>query len=538
MTVISHGKNESLEKLGLKNLGNVYWNPTTAQLYEQIVRRREGVLAHLGPIVVRTGHHTGRSPNDRFFVKDDVSRDILWWGPGNLPIDESKFETLRRRLQAYIQGKDIFIQDCYAGADPQYRLPIRVITETAWHNLFARNMFRRIKDTRELVNHHPEFSIINMPHFHAYPDADGTSSEAFIIISFREKIVLIGGTAYAGEIKKSIFTIKNALLPQKNVLPMHCSANIGPDGDTALFFGLSGTGKTTLSADQNRLLIGDDEHGWSENGIFNFEGGCYAKVIRLSAENEPDIYQTTRRFGTILENVAYDEDSRRIDLDDNSLTENTRAAYPISHIASAVREGRGDHPKNVVMLTLDAFGVLPPISKLTPEQAGYQFLSGYTAKVAGTEVGISEPKATFSTCFGAPFMALPAQIYSKLLRKKIKKYGANCWLINTGWTGGPHGEGQRMSLPHTRAMVRAALSGQLNNVPYETDPIFGMHVPQACPDVPPEILNPRNTWKNKDAYDEKARDLAARFHENFKRFGTDDVPDEIKNAGPIVAKSV
>jgi phosphoenolpyruvate carboxykinase (ATP) len=532
MSVISSGSSKTLEQLGLTNLGNIYWNATTPQLYEEIVKRHEGVIAHLGPVVVRTGHHTGRSPNDRFIVKDSVSESKVWWGDVNRPFVAKKFESMFLRLQAYLQGKDIFIQDCHAGADPNYRMPIRVITEKAWQNLFARNMFRQIHHPGEREQHVPEFTVIAVPEFSAIPEIDGTNSEAFILLSFEKKMVLIGGTHYAGEIKKSIFTVMNYLLPAKNILSMHCSANIGTDGDTALFFGLSGTGKTTLSADRNRRLVGDDEHGWSETGVFNFEGGCYAKVIRLSAENEPEIFETTRKFGTILENVAMNIDSRRVDLNDNSLTENTRAAYPISHIPTAVREGLGGHPKNIIMLTLDAFGVLPPISRLTPEQAGYQFISGYTAKVAGTEVGMgNEPKATFSTCFGAPFMALPPTIYSRLLREKIAKHNANCWLINTGWTGGPFGTGSRMSLPHTRALVNAALSGKLDKIPYEKDPIFGLNVPQACPDVPPEILNPRNTWNDKNAYDSKARELASRFHENFAQFEKD-VPPEVIKAGP------
>lgn len=538
MSVISSGSSKTLEQLGLTNLGNIYWNATTPQLYEEIVKRHEGVIAHLGPVVVRTGHHTGRSPNDRFIVKDSVSESKVWWGDVNRPFDAKKFESMFLRLQAYLQGKDIFIQDCHAGADPNYRMPIRVITEKAWQNLFARNMFRQIHHPGEREQHVPEFTVVAVPEFSAIPEIDGTNSEAFILLSFEKKMVLIGGTHYAGEIKKSIFTVMNYLLPAKNILSMHCSANIGPDDDTTLFFGLSGTGKTTLSADRNRRLIGDDEHGWYENGVFNFEGGCYAKVICLSAENEPEIFETTRKFGTILENVAMNIDSRKIDLNDNSLTENTRAAYPVSHIPTAIREGLGGHPKNIIMLTLDAFGVLPPISRLTPEQASYQFISGYTAKVAGTEVGMgNEPKATFSTCFGAPFMALPPTIYSKLLREKIAKHNSNCWLINTGWTGGPFGTGSRMSLPHTRAMVNAALSRKLDKVPYEKDPIFGLNVPQACPDVPPEILNPRNTWKDKNAYDSKARELANRFHENFAQFEKD-VPPEVIKAGPTeMAKS-
>ncbi len=533
MSVISPGSSKTLEQLGLVNLGNIYWNATTPQLYEEIVKRHEGVVAHLGPVVVRTGHHTGRSPNDRFIVKDSVSESKVWWGDVNRPFDAEKFETMFLRLQAYLQGKDIFIQDCHAGADPKYRMPVRVITEKAWQNLFARNMFRQIHDPGERHQHVPEFTVLAVPEFRAIPEVDGTNSEAFILLSYQKKMVLIGGTHYAGEIKKSIFTVMNFLLPPQNILSMHCSANVGVEGDTALFFGLSGTGKTTLSADYERSLIGDDEHGWSDDGIFNFEGGCYAKVIRLSPENEPEIYGTTRRFGTILENVALNYDTRRIDLDDNSLTENTRAAYPISHISSALREGIGGHPRNIVMLTLDAFGVLPPISRLTPEQAGYQFISGYTAKVAGTEVGMgTEPKATFSTCFGAPFMALPPTVYSRLLREKIARHKVKCWLVNTGWTRGPFGIGSRMALPHTRAMIRAALSGQLDQVPYEKDSIFGLDIPRACPDVPPEILNPRNTWQNKSDYEAKAKELARRFHENFAKF-ENDVPDEVRQAGPI-----
>jgi phosphoenolpyruvate carboxykinase (ATP) len=535
MQVMSHGSSKTLDQLGLANLGNVYWNTTTPQLYEEIVKRHEGCISHLGPIVVRTGYHTGRSPDDRFIVKDSVSAEKVWWGDVNRSFDPEKFRAIFLRLQAYLQGKDIFIQDCHAGADPEFRVPIRVINEKAWQSLFARNMFRQIHDPGERQEHKPEFTVLAMPEFRAIPEVDGTNSEAFILLSFEKKMVLIGGTSYAGEIKKSIFTVLNFLLPTQNILSMHCSVNVGPKDDTALFFGLSGTGKTTLSADKERRLIGDDEHGWSKKGVFNFEGGCYAKVIRLSEENEPDIYETTRKFGTILENVAFDIDTRHVDLDDNSLTENTRAAYPISHIPNTIREGTAGHPKNIVMLTCDAFGVLPPVSRLTPEQAGYQFISGYTAKVAGTEVGMSdEPKATFSTCFGAPFMALPPTVYSKLLREKIARHKVNCWLINTGWTGGPYGIGERMSLPYTRAIVRGALSGKLDNVPYEKDPIFGLKVPQACPDVPPEILNPRQTWLDKNAYNEKAKDLARRFHENFTKFA-EDVPEEVRKAGPISA---
>lgn len=533
MATLTKEPNKTLDDLGLVNLGNIYWNTPTPYLYEEIVHRHEGYIAHLGPVVVRTGHHTGRSPNDRFIVKDKYSEDKVWWSDTNKPISIEKFKSLFSRLQAYLQGKDVFIQDCHAGADRKYRVPVRIITENAWQSVFARNLFRQIHDPGERENHKPEFTVIGVPGFKAIPEIDGTNSEAFIILNFEKKMVLIGGTSYAGEIKKSVFTILNFILPTQQVLSMHCSANVGKEGDSALFFGLSGTGKTTLSADPERKLIGDDEHGWSDNGIYNHEGGCYAKVIRLSAENEPQIYETTRKFGTILENVGFDVNTRKIDLNDNALTENTRAAYPLSHIDNVINEGQADHPKNIVMLTCDAWGVLPPISKLTPAQASYQFISGYTSKLAGTEVGMgNEPKATFSTCFGAPFMALPPKVYSTLLREKIQKHGSNVWLVNTGWSGGAFGVGKRMDLPHTRAMLRAALSGKLDNVEYEKDPIFGLSYPKECPDVPNEILNPRNTWKDKDQYDSKAKDLAKRYHENFKKFEKD-VVDEVREAGPV-----
>ncbi len=523
-----------LDALGIINVCRVHWNPTTPMLYEDVVKRNEGVIVHLGPIVVRTGSHTGRSPNDKFIVKETVSADKVWWGAVNRPFDEGKFKSLLYRLQAYLQGKDVYIQDCHAGADPKYRLPIRVITETAWHSMFAHNMFRQVHDPGERAGHAPEFTVINVPHFHAVPELDGTNSEAFIIVNFGMKLVLIGGTSYAGEIKKSVFTVLNFLLPQKKVMTMHCSANVGKEGDVALFFGLSGTGKTTLSADPGRSLIGDDEHGWSDDGVFNFEGGCYAKVIHLSAEAEPEIYETTRRFGTILENVTFDYDTRRINLDDDSLTENTRAAYPISHIPNALRDGLGGHPENIIMLTADAFGVMPPIARLTADQARYHFLSGYTAKVAGTEAGTGkEPKATFSACFGAPFMALPPTVYSGLLGEKITKHNVKVWLVNTGWTGGPYGVGSRMKITYTRAMVNAALHGKLDHVPYQKDPIFNLEIPQECPGVPPEVLNPRNTWKDSAAYEQKARELSERFKSNFKQFEKD-VPDAVRNSGPKV----
>lgn len=528
---VSREPGHSLDQVGLHNVASVYWNPTTPQLYEEVVKRNEGWISHLGPIVVRTGSHTGRSPHDKFVVKDSASADRVWWGKENRPFEMEKFDSLHRRMSAYLQNKDVFVQDCHAGADERYQLPLRVITEDAWHSLFARNLFRQIHDPGERLEHIPDFTVINVPRFHAIPELDGTNSEAFILISFERKIVLIGGTSYAGEIKKSVFTLLNYLLPSQNVLSMHCSCNVGHRGDTALFFGLSGTGKTTLSADPKRRLIGDDEHGWSDRGIFNFEGGCYAKVIRLSPEAEPDIYETTRRFGTVLENVGFDADTRRVDLDDDSLTENTRAAYPVSHIPNALREGTADQPNNVIFLTADAFGVLPPISRLSAEQARYHFLSGYTAKVAGTERGVDEPQATFSACFGAPFLALPPTVYSRLLGEKVTKHEVRCWLINTGWTGGPYGVGSRMSIAHTRALVEACVNGKLDDVPLREDPNFGLMVPTAAPEVPVEILDPESTWDDKAAYRQKAEELAGRFHENFTQF-EGEAPPEVCAAGP------
>ncbi|MCB0098367.1 MAG: phosphoenolpyruvate carboxykinase [Caldilineaceae bacterium] len=519
-----------LENHGINNVNAVYWNLSTPRLYEEAIRRSEGRMAHLGPLVVRTGQYTGRAPKDKFVVQDEYSNEKVWWGAVNQPLDEAKFEALKRRLLAYWQGRDLFVQDCYAGADPSFRLPIRVINEHAWHNLFARNMFIQATPA-ELANHVPEFTILHAPNFHAIPEVDGTRSEVFIVVNLKQRMVLIGGTQYAGEIKKSIFSVLNYLLPQQHVLSMHCSANVGEQDDVAVFFGLSGTGKTTLSADPQRTLIGDDEHGWSDSGVFNFEGGCYAKVIRLSPEGEPEIYDTTRRFGTILENVGVDSASGRIDLNDDSLTENTRAAYPISHIPNASRTGQAAHPNNIVMLTADAFGVLPPIAKLTPEQAMYHFLSGYTAKVAGTEKGVTEPTATFSACFGAPFMTLPPTVYAELLGEKIAQHQVNVWLINTGWTGGPYGVGSRMKLAHTRAMVHAALEGTLVDVPMQVDPIFGLAIPTSCPGVPSEVLNPRNTWADPVAYDAQAMKLANMFCTNFKTFAGSVTP-EVLAAGP------
>ena len=528
----SHKTMRSLTAHGIRNANTIWWNLSTPFLYEAALQRREGLLAHLGPLVVRTGQYTGRSPDDRYIVREHTSQEKVWWGKVNREFDPEAYDKLRRRLTAYLQGKDLFVQDCYVGADPRYRMPIRAINEYAWHSIFARNMFLKELDREKLAGHAPEFTVIDAPGFAAHPEEDGTRSEAFILLNFERREVLIGGTAYAGEMKKSIFSVMNYFLPQKGVLSMHCSANYGRNrSDAAIFFGLSGTGKTTLSADPNRTLIGDDEHGWSDEGVFNFEGGCYAKVIRLSPTGEPEIYATTRRFGTILENVAIDSETRRIDLNSDEFTENTRASYPITHIPNADPAGSAGHPRTIVMLTADAFGVLPPVAKLTPAQAMYHFLSGYTAKVAGTERGVTEPQATFSTCFGAPFMALNPNVYAQLLGDKMRRHQANAYLINTGWSGGPFGVGRRIPLAYTRAMVTAALTGALDEVPLREDPIFGLMVPREAPDVPPAVLDPRSTWADKAAYDEQARKLADMFVENFRAFAGD-AEDDVKAAGP------
>ncbi|RDD60342.1 phosphoenolpyruvate carboxykinase [Ferruginivarius sediminum] len=512
---------------GLINVKKAHWNLPAAVLYEHALRRGEGVMASNGPLVVETGEHTGRSPNDKFIVEDALTRDTVWWGDVNAAMTPEAFQRLHARVTAYLQGRELFVQDLHAGADPNYRLPVRVVCERAWHSLFARNMFLR-PPVDDLSDFEPGFTILHAPGLQADPAEDGTNSSTFIVIDFSRRVVLIGGTEYAGEIKKSIFTVLNYLLPEQDVLPMHCSANIGADGDVALFFGLSGTGKTTLSADPSRALIGDDEHGWSDLGVFNFEGGCYAKVIRLSAEAEPEIYSTTQRFGTILENVVAAPDSRELDLDDARLTENTRASYPLEFIPNASEAAQGGHPRNLIMLTADAFGVLPPISRLTPEQAMYHFLSGYTARVAGTERGMgSAPTATFSTCFGAPFMPRHPSVYARMLGEKIARHECHCWLVNTGWTGGVYGVGKRMKIQHTRAMVRAALDGRLAECSTEVDPHFGLQIPTHCPDVPGEVLNPRNTWHDKQAYDDMARELTRRFAQNFEQFAPY-VGDEVK----------
>jgi phosphoenolpyruvate carboxykinase (ATP) len=521
----------ALESLGIHQPGAVYWNPPTAVLYEQTVRRQEGEIAHLGPLVVSTGRFTGRTPKDKFIVREPSSEDRIWWD-GNKEFSPEKFDALHARVADYFAGRDVFVQDCYAGADEQYRIPVRVVTEYAWHSLFVRNLFI---DTPAgtIFDGEPGFTVLSAPGFHSDPERDGTRSDAFVILNFAKKLIIIGGTEYAGEIKKSIFTVMHYQLPIQNVLSMHCSANSGADGDSALFFGLSGTGKTTLSTDPNRQLIGDDEHGWSDHGIFNFEGGCYAKVIRLSATSEPEIYRTTEEFGTLLENVVMDPVSRCVDLDDDTLTENTRAAYPLSQIPNHAKTGTGGHPRNVVFLTADAFGVLPPISRLTPEQAMYHFVSGYTAKVAGTEVGLTEPEATFSTCFGAPFLALPPHVYTNLLGEMVVKHQTNVWLVNTGWIGGSAATSDRVPIAFTRAMIDAVLSGALLDITAETDPVFGVLVPESCPGVPQNVLNPRKAWSDPAAYDEQARKLARMFAKNFERFAPSLAP-EIRAAGPRV----
>jgi len=521
-----------VENHGILNPGTVYWNLSTPMLYEQVIRRREGLLAHLGPIVVHTGDHTGRSPDDKFTVKEPSSEKDIWWGKVNRPIAQEKFDGIYRKMIGYMHNRDIFVFDGYAGTDEEYQMPVRIINEYAWHNLFARNMFVRELDSDKLRNHVPEFTVIDMPRFHADPETDGTNSQTFILMDFAKKLVLIGGTEYAGEIKKSIFTAMNYYLPKRGVMAMHCSANFGdgPD-DAALFFGLSGTGKTTLSNDSSRTLVGDDEHGWSDKGIFNFEGGCYAKVIKLDPEGEPEIYSTTRRFGTLLENVVVYTDSRHIDLDDATFTQNTRSSYPITHIPNASLEGVSGHPKNVLFLTADAFGVLPPVSKLTKEQAMYHFLSGYTAKVAGTETGVTEPKPAFSACFGAPFMPLHPGRYADLLGDKIDEHDVKVWLINTGWTGGQYGEGSRMKLSYTRRMVSAILNGELDDVETFTEPFFNLAIPKEIEGVPSQILNPRETWEDKEKYDVQAAKLVDMFIENFKQF-EDGVSNTVIAAGP------
>ena len=524
-----------LAEHGIRNINVAYWNLGTAQLLEHAVRRHEGLFARGGAYVVRTGQFTGRSPRDKFIVRDEATEANVQWGPVNQPMSQASFDRLYAKMLAYWQGHDLFVQDCFAGADPRYTLPIRVIAQYAWHALFARQLFVR-PDPLRTQGHVPEFTIFFAPRLQATPSEDGTNSETCIVVDFSRKVVLICGTSYAGEMKKSVFTILNYLLPARGIMPMHCSCNVGNGGGVALFFGLSGTGKTTLSADPQRRLIGDDEHGWSDAGVFNFEGGCYAKCIHLSRENEPQIWNAIR-FGTVLENVAIDADTRRLDFDSVAHTENTRAAYPLKYIDRAVLPSVAGHPSNIILLTADAFGVLPPISRLTPEQTMYHFLSGYTAKVAGTERGLgSEPAATFSACFGAPFLPLPADTYASMLGEKMRRHKVNCWLLNTGWIGGPYGVGERMRLPYTRAMLTAALEGQFDDVPMEPHPFFKTMVPKACPHVPPDFLDPRGMWGDKAAYDRAAVELSARFSRNFEKFS--EAGPEVLEAGPRVLARV
>jgi len=519
-----------LDTDGLEPRGEVHWNLSPEELYERALARGEGRIAHGGGFAAGTAPHTGRSPNDKYTVKGTGTLTSVDWGQVNVALDQASYERLRDDVVAYLNGEELFVRDCRAGADERYGINVRVVTTSAWHNLFAYNMFLR-PHGQALRDLRPDFTVLHAPEMEADPARHGIRSTTAIVVSFEERKVVICGTRYAGEIKKSIFSVLNYILPAQAVLPMHCSANVAKDGTVALFFGLSGTGKTTISADPDRGLIGDDEHGWSENGVFNFEGGCYAKTIRLSPSGEPEIYRATHMFGTILENVVLDGKTREIDFDDDSITENTRASYPIHYIPNAVLSGQGGHPRDVVFLTADAFGVLPPISRLTPEQAMYHFLSGYTAKVAGTERGVTEPKATFSTCFGAPFLPRHPAVYAEMLGKKLKEHGSSVWLVNTGWTGGPYGTGSRMKLLYTRAMVRAALGGRLDEVETEADPFFGLAVPLHVPDVPDEVLRPRDTWKDEDAYDAQARKLAGMFRENFQRYA-EQVPEGVRAAGP------
>ena len=518
-----------LDQLGLTGLKAAHWNHRPAQLYEFVLARGEGEIAANGPLVVKTGAHTGRSAKDKFIVRDAETENTVWWD-NNKSMTAEQFDALHSDMLAHMNGMEVFVQDLFGGADPVHRLPTRVVTELAWHSLFIQNLL--IEPTaEELETFAPDFLIVNLPSFKANPERHGSRTETMIAVNFAKKMVLIAGTSYAGETKKSVFSMLNYTLPAKKVMPMHCSVNTGPNGDAAVFFGLSGTGKTTLSADPSRTLVGDDEHGWSENGVFNFEGGCYAKMINLSAEAEPEIYATTQRFGTVLENVVMDPVTRQLDLNDNSLAENSRGAYPLSFIPNASETGRAGHPKTIIMLTADAFGVLPPISRLTPSQAMYHFLSGYTAKVAGTEKGVTEPEATFSTCFGAPFMPRHPAEYGNLLRDLIAEHGAKCWLVNTGWTGGAYGIGHRMPIKETRALLAAALDGSLNNVDFRKDPNFGFDVPVAVPNVDGSILNPRDTWADGAAYDVQAQKLVQMFVANFEKF-IQHVGDDVRAAAP------
>src|SRR5579864_7665529 len=524
------GVDGEFAELGIHNVSRAFRNLGAEALIEHAIQRREGLLANDGALVVRTGQFTGRSPKDKFIVRDDLTEDAVNWGPVNQPISPHHFERIYSKAVAFLQGNELFVQNCVGGADSGYAIGVRVITQLAWHALFARQLLIR-PPRSEAEKTAADFTILFVPGFQVDPESDGTHSETCIILNFKRRIVLIAGTSYAGELKKSVFTILNHLLPEEGVLPMHCSANMSRDGQVALFFGLSGTGKTTLSADPDRMLIGDDEHGWSHRGVFNFEGGCYAKCIRLSREQEPQIWKAIR-FGTVLENVAFDTETRDLDFNSQEITENTRAAYPLDFIDNAVLPSVGGHPTNIIFLTADAFGVLPPISRLTPEQAMYHFLSGYTAKVAGTERGLGkEPEATFSACFGAPFLPRTPATYAAMLGERMRQHKVTCWLVNTGWVGGPYGVGERMKLPYTRAMLDSAISGRLEGVPMEPHPVFKVRVPRSCPGVPNDFLDARGMWADKAAYDRAAQDLSARFNENFKKF--EKVDQEVRQAAPV-----
>jgi len=522
----------ALAEMGFVFSEPIHYQLSPSELSEQTLKRNEGVLNDTGALVINTGKFTGRSPKDKFTVKDEMTADTVHWNNFNIPVDEQQFLNLKDKMIKYLSGKEVWVRDCFACADDNYRLSLRVINENPWSNLFCYNMFIRPAE-KDLENFAPHWHIIQAPGFMADPSTDGTVAENFAMLSFTHKTILIGGTGYTGEMKKGIFTMLNYILPQRaNVLSMHCSANMGKDGDTAIFFGLSGTGKTTLSADPNRLLIGDDEHGWTGESVFNFEGGCYAKTIDLSEEKEPEIYNAIRP-GALVENVTFYPGTNKIDFSSKAITENTRVSYPLSFISNALEPSIGKTPKNIFFLTADAYGILPPVSKLTAGQAMYQFISGYTAKVAGTEAGVTEPKSTFSACFGAPFLPLHPGQYAEMLGKKMKAHEVNVWMINTGWSGGPYGIGQRMKLPYTRAMITAALEGKLDNVNFEAHPVFGMMMPTECPGVPSEVLNPRNTWTDKDQYDIKAKQLAAEFIKNFEKYASG-VTEEILNAAPKI----
>ena len=532
MVDITSPPTTGVEAHGIVNPRRVFFNLTAPRLVELAVQRGEGMLVEGGGLVVYTGKYTGRSPKDKFIVREPSSEDRIWWGPVNQPFEPEAYERVRQRLMAFLQDRDIFVQDLFACAEPRYRLAVRVITTTAWQSLFARDLFIR-PTPEQLAGHRPEFVVISAPEFKAIPEVDGTRSEVFILVNFARKEVLIGGTAYAGEIKKSIFTSLNYLLPLQGVFPMHCGANAGPDNVSALFFGLSGTGKTSLSTDQERILVGDDEHGWADEGIFNVEGGCYAKTINLSATAEPEIYSAVHRFGALLENVVVDPETRKPKFEDDSLTENTRAAYPIDFLQNVSPTGVAGHPKDVIFLTADAFGVLPPIARLTEEQAVYHFLSGYTSKLAGTERGVTAPEATFSSCFGAPFLVLHPVEYGRLLDERIRRYRANVWLVNTGWVGGPYGVGERIRIQYSRAMVRAIVNRQLDSAEFEVEPYFGLRIPTYVPGVPNEVLRPWELWRDRQAYEHQVRRLASEFVRNFKQYEPH-VSPEVRAAGPKV----